>query len=58
MTMWKDDGILTKAQLEYIQQEVDAIKVPASVVRIPYKNFSGFTVTNGRTGYVYITLCA
>lgn len=46
MTMWKDDGILTKAQFEYIQQEVDAMKVPANVGRIPHKissNFSGFT---------------
>ena len=36
MTMWKDD-ILTKAQFEYIQQEVDAMKVPANVGGFPTK---------------------
>ena len=43
--MWKDSGILTKADFEYIQQEIDGLKVPANVGRIPYKiasNFSGF----------------
>ena len=48
MTMWKDSGILTKAQFEYIQQGIDGMKVPANVGRIPYKiasNFSGFTVS-------------
>ena len=60
-TMWKDDGILTKAQFEYIQQEVDAIKVPASVGRIPYKigsNFSGFTADQWKNWVcIYSTLC-
>ena len=29
MTMWKDSGILTIAQLEYLQQKIDGMKVPA-----------------------------
>jgi len=31
MTIWKDDEMLTKTGFDYIQQEVDAIKVSAGV---------------------------
>ena len=61
MTMWKDSGILTKAQFECIQQEIDGMKVPANVGRIPYKiasNFSGFTADQWKNWIcVYSTLC-
>ena len=46
MAIWNDDEILTKPEFDYIQQEVDTIKVPAGVGRIPHKissKFSGFT---------------
>ena len=55
MAMWKDSGILTKAQFEYIQQEIDGMKVPANVGRIPYKIASVvLQLTNGKIGYVSI----
>ena len=61
MTMWKDDGILTKTQFEYIQEEVDAMKVPVGVGRIPHKissNFSGFTADQWKNWIcIYSTLC-
>ena len=60
MTMWKDDGILTKTQFEYIQQEVDAIKVPASIGRIPHRissHFCGFTADQWKNWVcIYSTL--
>ena len=61
MTMWKDSGILTRAQFEDIQQEIDEMKVPANVGRIPYKiasNFSGFTADQWKNWIcVYSILC-
>ena len=62
MTMWKDSGILTKAQFEYIiQQEIDKMKVPANIGCIPCKissNFSDFTADQWKNWIcVYSTLC-
>ena len=51
MTMWKDDGILIKTQFEYIQEEVDAMKVPVGVGRIPHKISSNWICI------IYSTLC-
>ena len=61
MTMWKDDEILTKTEFDYIQQEVDAIKVPAGVGRIPHKissKFSGFTADQWKNWLcIYSAVC-
>ena len=61
MTMWKDNGILTKAHFEYIQDEVNSMNVPANVGRIPYKissNFGGFTADQWKNWIlIYSTLC-
>ena len=46
MTLWKEKTIINRCQFEYIQEEVNNMKVPEGVGRIPYKissNFSGFT---------------
>ena len=61
MAMWKDSGIFKKAEFEYIQQEIDEMKVPANVGRIPHKiasNFSCFTADQWKNWIcVYSTLC-
>ena len=61
LTMWKDDGILTRSHFECIQQEVDVIRVPPGISRIPYKissNFSGFTADQWKNWVcIYSTLC-
>lgn len=46
MALWKEEYILDKANFVDIQDEVNEIKVPCNVGRIPYKiasNFSSFT---------------
>ena len=46
MTIWKEEGVINKAEFECIQDEVNKVEVPANIGRIPYKiasNFSGFT---------------
>lgn len=61
MTLWKESEILTKTEFEDIQEQVDKIKVPANVGRIPHKinsNFSGFTADQWKNWIcVYSILC-
>ena len=61
MTLWKEKGIINKGQFEYIQEEVNNMKVPEGVGRIPYKitsSFSGFTADQWKNWIcIYSTLC-
>ena len=61
MNMWKESGVVNRAQFEYIQQEIDDMRVPANVGRIPYKiasNFSSFTADQWKNWVcVYSTVC-
>ena len=61
LTMWKDEQILTRSQFDHIQQEVDAIRVPPGIGRVPHKissNFSGFTADQWKNWVcLYSSLC-
>ena len=61
MTIWKDEEVLTKAQFDYLQQEVNAITVPAGVGRITHKipsKISGFTADQWKNWLcIYSTVC-
>ena len=51
LTLWKTQGLLSKADFESIQDMVDSVKVPCGVGRIPHKlgsNAAGFTVDQWR----------
>ena len=46
METWLDTSMLTAADLQKVQERVDAVLVPANIGRIPgkiAKSFSGFT---------------
>lgn len=50
--VWKDRKVLTKTNMDEIQEKVDSLKVPSSVGRIPNKvesNFSSLTADQLRT---------
>ena len=52
MEIWLELSILTRADLEHVQQKVDASSVPSSMSRIPFKiakSFSGFTAEQWKT---------
>ena len=61
MTLWKESGVINKSQFEYIQEEVNKMKVPEGVGRIPYKiasNFSSFTADQWKNWIcIYSILC-
>lgn len=52
MEMWLDLSILTRADLERVQQKVDESCVPSNIGRLPFriaKSFSGFTAEQWKT---------
>ena len=57
MTMWKDSGILTIAQLDYIQQEIDGMKVSAMLDIFLIKSLQTSVVLQLTNGYVSILHC-
>lgn len=61
MNLWKESNILSRADLEDIQDEVNSIKVPSNIGRITFKigsNVSGFTADQWRNWIcVYSLFC-
>ena len=58
MTLWKECGVLNNMKFEYIQDEVNKIRVAANIGRIPHKkssNFSGFTTDQWKN---WICICS
>ena len=52
METWMDESILTSADLQKVQEKVDAVPVPTNIGRIPgkiAKSFSGFTADQWKT---------
>ncbi len=50
--IWLEHSILTQADLEHVQNRVDASKVPSNLGRLPFKiakSFSGFTAEQWKT---------
>ena len=47
ITIWKDKGYLSKAQLEAVQQQCDKFVIPSDIGRIPHKISSGFASFTG-----------
>ena len=60
LTLWKTQGLLSKADFESIQDMVDSVKVPCGVGQILHKFGSNKLMlqvlqwTNGEIGFVYI----
>ena len=55
MEIWLETSILTQADLEHVQNKVDASNVPSSLGRLPFKiakSFSGFTAEQWKTWVV------
>lgn len=58
MTIWKDSGLLSATAFEKIQQQVDAINLPAGIGRVPGKiaaGFSNFTAEQWKTWTVVLS---
>ena len=52
MDIWLETSVLTREDLEHIQEKIDATKVPSDLGRIPYKiskSFGGFTAEQWKT---------
>ena len=52
MEMWLELSLLTRADLEKVQQKVDSTNIPSNIGRLPFKiakSFSGFTAEQWKT---------
>ena len=61
MEIWLELSILTRADLEHVQQIVDRCKVFSNIGRLPFKiakSFSGFTAEQWKTWVTVFSLFA
>ena len=58
MSLWKEEGIFDREQLENIQDQVNDIQAPATIGWISHKTMSVLLLNSDKTGFASTLLCA